>query len=185
MIANQVIELLRKHKVKIENPLTDKEIEVIQDIYGIEFPPDLLDLYLCGLPVGNNFPNWRDTSDANKKTINDKLEWPLEGMLFDIEHNSFWYAQWGDKPSELEEAFSICKDRFKAVPRLVPIYSHRYIPSIPHESGNPIFSVYQTDIIYYGEDLKEYFNVEFDVKQHEEINYDLIKRIEFWSDLVE
>ena len=46
-------------------------------------------------------------------------------------------------------------------PRLIPILSHRYMPDDPPLAGNPVFSVYQTDIIYYGYDLASYFESEF------------------------
>ena len=46
-------------------------------------------------------------------------------------------------------------------PVLIPICSHRYIPAEPFESGNPVFSVHQTDIIYYGADLMDYLQNEF------------------------
>lgn len=44
----------------------------------------------------------------------------------------------------------------KAAPRLIPICSHRYIPEEPHDAGNPVFSVMQSDVIYYGADLANY-----------------------------
>jgi len=67
---------------------------------------------------------------------------------------------------------------------LIPIYSHRYIPSRHCEINNPIFSVHQTDIIYYGENLEEYFKVEFKDKEHKDIDFDSIKHIDFWTDLL-
>jgi hypothetical protein len=39
----------------------------------------------------------------------------------------------------------------------------RYIPAEPNESRNPVFSVHQTDIIHYGNDLADYFQREFQV----------------------
>jgi len=40
----------------------------------------------------------------------------------------------------------------------IPVYSHRYLPSEPKATGNPVLSVHQTDIIYYGNDLASYFS---------------------------
>jgi hypothetical protein len=37
------------------------------------------------------------------------------------------------------------------------------IPDDPHLEGNPVFSVHQTDIIYYGYDLEDYLRHEFDL----------------------
>ena len=53
-------------------------------------------------------------------------------------------------------AFAVAKRAMDAAPKLVPIAGHRFIPEAPHEEGNPVFSVHQTDIIYYGRDLAEY-----------------------------
>ena len=43
----------------------------------------------------------------------------------------------------------------------MPVFGHRMIPDRPHLPGNPVFSVHQTDIIYYGCDLRDYFLHEF------------------------
>lgn len=141
------------------------------------------DFLSSALPLSNNFVNWRDISKENIESIYARIDWPLEGMLFDIEHNVFWYDSWGEKPDNLEEAFNICKEEFKKVPKLIPICSHRYIPSEPNEAGNPIFSVYQTDIIYYGENLASYLEIEFGFKKYEQMDVSSIKDIRFWVDL--
>lgn len=67
---------------------------------------------------------------------------------------------------------------------LVPVYGHRYIPAQPHESGNPVVSVYQTDIIFYGLNLEDWIEHEF---QGGEITRELsrYKRIPFWTELIE
>lgn len=70
----------------------------------------------------------------------------------------------------------------RQAPKLAPLVSHRYIPTEPNEAGNPVFSIYQSDVVYYGADLADYFEHAFgssaDVTKP-------IKRIRFWSDLVE
>ena len=47
------------------------------------------------------------------------------------------------------------------VPMLIPIYSHRFLPGAPSPAGSPVFSVYQTDVIYCGSDLAAYVAAEF------------------------
>ena len=69
-------------------------------------------------------------------------------------------------------------------PKLIPLISHRYLPEEPHEPGNPVFSVYQADVIHYGADLTDYFEREFAGWSHRPWP-DHIKYIRFWSDLVE
>jgi hypothetical protein len=184
MNAKNIISTLKKRGIRCETGLSLEEIKQIELKYKISFPPDYLELLQTVLPVGDQFPNWRDFSESNSSLIRSRLNWPLEGMLFDIEHNVFWHESWGPKPDELEKAKEICIRAYEKVPPLIPVCSHRYIPSFPYEYGNPVFSVYQTDIIYYGENLEEYFKVEFNMKPHMEIDYSGIKHIEFWSDIV-
>jgi hypothetical protein len=66
-------------------------------------------------------------------------------------------------------------------PRLIPIIGHRFIPAEPAQSGNPVFSMFGFDTIYYGADLREYFSNELSG------TYQIgpVRRIPFWSDLVE
>lgn len=67
----------------------------------------------------------------------------------------------------------------------LPIYAHRFIPNSPNELGNPVFSIYQTDIIYYGIDLIDYFSNEFDIEVPKSyITVEQPKVIPFWSELV-
>jgi hypothetical protein len=33
------------------------------------------------------------------------------------------------------------------VPKMVPVYGHRYLPGQPHTFGHPVLSMWQTDII--------------------------------------
>jgi ABC-type glycerol-3-phosphate transport system substrate-binding protein len=89
------------------------------------------------------------------------LDWPFAGIAFDIRHDVFWFDEWGQKPNDIEAAVEIARRHVRAAPTLIPLYSHRYLPSEPLLAGNPVFSVYQTDIIYYGGDLWEYFSNEF------------------------
>jgi hypothetical protein len=53
------------------------------------------------------------------------------------------------------------RQHYPHYPTLIPIYAHRYLPAQPVLAGNPVFSVYQTDIMHYGNDLASYFAHEF------------------------
>ena len=114
--------------------------------------------------------------------IRKRLNWPLEGILFDVEQNVFWPDDWGERPRKTTTALQIARERMQFVPTLIPIYSHRFLPGAPSPAGSPVFSVYQTDVIYYGSDLAAYFAVEF--LRQTDLN-SRMHRIEFWSDLAE
>jgi len=182
---SDIINQLKSKGVEFQEGLTKDEIAVIENSYNIVFPPDLKSFLSFSLPVSKGFINWRDTSEENILHIKSRLVWPLEGMIFDIKHNSFWYDDWGVKPDSIDKAINVCEANYYTLPQLIPIYSHRYIPSEPLEVDNPVFSVYQTDIIYYGENLKSYLEVEFEIKLHKDIDFKKIKKIRFWSDIID
>jgi hypothetical protein len=84
-------------------------------------------------------------------------------MFFDIENKDFWLAEWGPRPKAIQEALQFAERLLAAAPKLIPICGHRMISDDPHLEGNPVFSVHQTDIIYYGHDLEDYLRHEFDL----------------------
>jgi len=105
---------------------------------------------------GSSFYDWR----GDKDVLNDALAWPLEGLLFDVENNSLWPDSWGQKPQEAEVNDTLSR-HVAAAPRLLPVFEHRYLLGDPVKAGNPILSVWQSDIIVYGSDLRQYLILEF------------------------
>jgi len=181
------LEFYKKHLeiagVEFAHGLTESEFERIEQTYGFTFPPDLKEFLAFALPVSRGWPNWRNSPVAD---IEEFLIWPYKGICFDIEPNVFWLKEWGPKPDSLEDALALAKRAVEEAPTLIPIYGHRYIPDRPSLSGNPVFSVYQTDIIYYGSDLENYLKNEFHYYLRTP-RYQLgfqIREIEFWSRLL-
>jgi len=159
------IELLKSRHVVFEDGLSDLEIYQCEQRFEIRFPPDLRAFLQTLLPVGiesdwgrDAFPNWRSNDEAR---LLERLNWPFDGIAFDIENNSFWLDDWGPRPGGLQEALQVARRHVEAAPKLIPVCSHRYLPSEPLIAGNPVFSVHQTDIIFYGCDLWDYFWNEF------------------------
>jgi hypothetical protein len=176
----RLLDDLRERGTVVEDGLTEAETRDAEYRFGFHFPSDLRALLQTGLPVGDRFPDWRDGDEAR---LRSDLGWPLEGMQFDIRHNTFWLAEWGPRPESLEEAFQIAAQAVAVAPRLIPVYGHRYIPAEPARAGNPVFSVYQTDIIVYGNDLLSSFAHEL----HGVANWHTppfdVRPIRFWSAL--
>ena len=183
---NKIKEILIKKGEKLDEGLTDEEFQKIENFYSIKFPISLRTLYKSFLP--HNFYNWRDFSEENVKKIKRYLEWPIEGILFDIQNNNFWKKCFGPKTEDLEENKKIALNYLnnannETVPKLIPIYSHRFVPCYPDTMDIPVISVYQTDIIYYGHNLEDYFKNEFaDIEVNNETSY---KEIPFWSEIIE
>ncbi len=156
-----LIDDLKLKKIKFAKGLTNDEIKKIEQTYDIKFPKSLREMYQIALPISKSFYNWRNFNEANVKKIKDMIKWPLEGVLFDLENNNFWDDNWGEKPLDLLYAKQKCIEEMQKVPKLIPIYGYRYIPIMNEVDEPPIFSVYQTDVIYYGINLENYFRIEF------------------------
>jgi hypothetical protein len=177
--------------VRLTPGMSDAEIDSAEAAYSVAFPPDLRTCLQAAVPVSAydesrpelraKFPNWRDLSNPG---IVLRLSWPWEGIVFDLEHNpERWLPDWGERPKILSERIRVVREKYEAAPRLIPVFSHRYIPAAPHESGNPVFSVYQMDIIHYGSDLEDYLRAEFLASAQAPTQEP--KQIAFWSRLVE
>jgi len=180
-----LIQLLKDKGIQFVKGLTNEELIIIEADFDVRFPPDLEILLCSALPVSKGFIDWRKalSSREYEDEVLECFNWPFEGMLFDIQNNAFWNEHWGEKPDDFEQQKEIAEKNFKKYPKLIPIYSHRYIPSTPHEAGNPIFSVYQMDIIYYGFDLTTYFRNEFHLKLSDSFEIPQTpKHIAFWSE---
>ncbi len=76
-------------------------------------------------------------------------------------HNQVWHDSWSERPAERDAALEVARLHLARVPRMVPVYSHRYLPAGRGTFGHPVLSIWQTDIIYYGTDLIDYVHQEF------------------------
>lgn len=155
---DSLIAKLRIWKVEFAPGLSDTEVVQVEQRYGFTFPPDLRCFLQYALPISERWVNWRDDTEVE---IRERLNWPVEGICWDVEYANFWMDAWGPKPTELSAAVAVVHQQVESAPRLIPIYSHRYLPAEPLQIGNPVFSIYQTDIIHYGYDLAHYLAREF------------------------
>lgn len=154
--------------------LSEAEIAEAEQRFGLQFPPDyrqfLAILHAPDKPmsgalfegsdlVASNSPsfyNWKTDEDE----IRWALSWPIKGILFDVEHNKLWLAEWGQRPDTEQKRASLIKNLAAEATPLIPVFGHRYLVGSPLESGNPVLSMYQADIIAYGQDLRSYLITE-------------------------
>lgn len=172
-----IIAELRDRGIEFDAGLTDAEIASAESRFDFRFPPDLRAFLQAALPRGEGAPNWRSGDEV---VLRDWLDLPRQGILFDIEHNGFWLDEWGPVPGSLGEAFRTASDLIRSAPKLIPIFIHRMMPDDPCSAGNPVFSVHQTDIIYYGFDLADYLRHEFHLDGREPWPAE-IRPIRFWD----
>ncbi|WP_144120455.1 hypothetical protein [Catellatospora sichuanensis] len=173
-------ELLAALPAQVADPLTAAEFAGLASRFGFVFNPDHRALLTAGLPVGERWPDWRD---GDPDQLRDLLAAPVDGVLFDVQENGFWLPAWGDRPSRTAFALAVARRMLAQVPRLVPVYGHRYAPALP-ETDLPVFSVMQTDVIVYGDTLPAYLHHEFDLPHTDPaLGSAPAKQIPFWSDL--
>src|SRR5260370_39742033 len=98
--------ILESAGVKFARGLGKTEIETVHDKYGFIFQPDLREFLADALPVSKGWVDWRN---GDETTIKNLLDWPYDGICFDIEHDNFWLDDWGEKPSSLEDCFKVAK----------------------------------------------------------------------------
>ncbi|MGA5763420.1 hypothetical protein [Nonomuraea bangladeshensis] len=177
---------------EIEPGLSEAEFDRVERDFGFEFADDHRAFLAAGVPVREEpqpgatwehpWPDWRG---GDPDRLRDQLAWPVEGILFDVEHSAFWHGTWGDRPDDLAAALAAARNRLHLVPTLIPVYGHRYLPAGRGTYGHPVLSVYQTDIIFYGTDLADYITTEFSGTDRS-ISEDWIAPplVPFWGDLL-
>ena len=180
MHIEQIKAVLQRAGVAFSPGLSSGEFIAAEAHYGFEFPPDLRNFLAFAMPTGDKFPDWRNPSS---QSLAEAFSWPLEGLWFDVKQNSLWLPEWGPKPADDASAYERLSKLVQAAPRLIPIQGHRYLPARPFESGNPVLSVYQSDIICYGLNLEDYFHNEYSF-HFGRSGYQLSeepKSVDFWS----
>ncbi|MEO0471480.1 MAG: hypothetical protein AAF206_17755 [Bacteroidota bacterium] len=143
--------------------------------------------YQTAVPVSRGFVNWRYAINSveEAKSVKSRLDSPRMGLLFDVKYNALWLEESGEQPESYEAQVEVVNKAFHPYPRLIPIYGHRYMPESPSGHDNPVLSVYQSDIIYYGNNLWDYFANEFSIALPESVYVPQAPReIPFWSHFV-
>ncbi|MEO0479353.1 MAG: SMI1/KNR4 family protein [Planctomycetota bacterium] len=168
-------------RVEFDPGLSDAEVEHVERVHGFRFPPDLRAFLQTAMPTGPGFPDWRASEWPSPAVWMEDVK---DGILFDVQNNSFWLKGWGVRPESEAKAIEVAAKFIDAAPPLVPIYSHRMIPVEPRRAGNPVLSLHQTDVIYYGFDLEDYLRHEFKLVGRREWPAE-IPSVPFWSRLLE
>ncbi|MFE9956978.1 hypothetical protein [Micromonospora sp. NPDC005299] len=163
-------QLARLGLVDIQPGLTDAEFGGIERRFGFEFADDHRAFLAAGLPVWTpghddhpdkaswGWPNWRQLDRPN---MHEQVDWPLAAALDGIQHGE-WPPGWSRRPQDLARRMAKAKRLLADVPRMVPVYAHRYLPAGRGSFGHPVLSIHRlTDTIVYGKDLAHYIDQEF------------------------
>jgi hypothetical protein len=178
--AEICIDLFKRVELPIGPGLSEDELGQIEIEFGFAFDSDHRELLGLATPLSPGWLDWRSTPPAQIRAM---LAWPTEGVLWDAHNNDFWPRAWGRKPKRAEQLNDAVLEHLKGVTTLVPIYSHRFMAAGTSSGSAPVFSVYQTDVIYYGENLPDYVAHELNIQKR--FTTDVHRDIPFWSALAE
>uniref|UniRef100_UPI004049977F hypothetical protein n=1 Tax=Flavobacterium sp. TaxID=239 RepID=UPI004049977F len=99
------------------------------------------------------FYNWL----KDEAEIIERLHWPFKTIYEDvIGHNRVWLKSWGKRPNTELEIKKIYTDWYEKNPSLIPLTSHRFLVSDNNLKYKPVLSIYGSDIIIYGWNLRSY-----------------------------
>jgi len=154
--------------------LTDDEFRGIESEFGFEFADDHRAFLSSALPVGDGWPDWRS---APRRSLQQRLKLPIEGVLFAVEWRDFWGADWGVRPARMKDALRSANYHLARAPQLVPVRANDYLPAGRGASGHPVLSVYQTDVSCCAADLVDYVNPDPSRRP--------ASTVPFWSDLID
>lgn len=178
----KTMDVLKAKGIKFEPGLTTDEIVKIEKLYAIKFPKSLKVFLMEGLPISKGFYNWRNFELNNVEFIKSIIYKPLKDIN-DSAEEVYWCEEWGEEPVSTADKVKSVRERLKKAPTLLPLFSHRYMPETV-DNKPPVISVHGIDIIYYGENLEDYLEVEFGEKEQDEINFERISPIPFWSEIM-
>lgn len=159
------------------------EVENVESQLGFRLPADFKYLLMNMRDDGGVFFPWAKFS---RYEYDETINWILGGIEFDVENNVFWLDdRWGARPEDVRARKEIVRRDFASWPKLVPVCGHRFLAAEPCQPGNPVFSIMQTDVIYYGANLAHYLVHEFiPGEDHAAHTSDLtIRQIDVWAEL--
>lgn len=182
-----IIQKLRLSGHLVLPGITNQDIELVRKFYNINFPLVLKSFYESGIPCtlncGYGFPNWIDFGELNIEHIKSRIDAPMNNLKSSVK-SGFWIDTWGERPIQENKLLEVFDELASHAPKLVPVYSHRYVPITDGVDDPPVISVAGSDIIYYGCTLSDYIDREFFGKKRT-IVIKPINRIPFWSDIID
>jgi hypothetical protein len=152
--------MLPEGRFTVRPGLTGAELDAVEAEFAFAFADDHRALLAAGLPVGRGWPDWRD---GDRDQLREWLARPVEGVLFEVVQDDFWYGGWGPRPADDDAAVTMARAGLVTAPRMVPVHSHRYLPAGRGTSGHPVLSIYRTDVTCAGADLADFLHREFGV----------------------
>ncbi len=160
MSWSSIIADLESHSVCFEAGLTADEVTRIEKILRVRLPVDLRSFLQTALPVSGGFIDWR-----SERLHRSLLETPIEGLLFDVEHNDFWLKDWGARPGDGNKAVKQAAPSVRRAPPLIPIRDDDFLPAARRSERDfnttgPVLELRQSEIRPVASSLSDYLRSE-------------------------
>lgn len=158
-------------------------VSEVEEYFGHKLPEDVIWLASNIRDIDGHILRWTKGVSEIKAFEN----WVFQGIEFDV-RNGKWPKAWGEMPDAMENRLSRLNELSASWPKLIPLTNHRALPVDPPETNNPVFSIMQTDIIYYGCSLSDWFKLDHAGTRSDYVSHhtgEPIRRIPAWSDFAE
>jgi hypothetical protein len=182
--VEEVVERLADAGVRLDRGLTEADVKRIEQKFGFAFGPEHRSLLRTALPLGDTWLNWRHATPVK---IRERLRAPIDAIVAAVHEHDFWPASWGPRPDDAA-AETAARANLAALPVLVPLYGHSYLPAGPIPAGSPVFSVQPSPgrpagVSLHGTDLLNFVDVEFGSAEPPADPAAGAPHLAFWSDL--
>ncbi|MGI8678392.1 MAG: hypothetical protein ACR2LX_06860 [Jatrophihabitans sp.] len=145
--VDALVRWLGSQDCQLEPGLSDEELARAEEHFELIFSPlwravlsRVHPVDIDGSSRRAGYPDWRSRNQLAVRTL---VERPVEGLLFDVADNDFWWTSWGARPADVGSRLRAARTALVTAPRLVPLRGHWYVgPS----DDSPVFSIVQTDL---------------------------------------
>lgn len=144
--------------------LTNREIGELEAVLDCQLPFEVGLMLVMGVPAAEPWHQWDDPV-AQFAASNERL---LAGLSFAVEHEGFWFVDWGTKPDSVGQQLAVVAEVFASLPPLLPVYGDCFVPLTvatgqDNSDGNPILSVHHAQVQVMGDDLAAWMHHAFEV----------------------
>lgn len=205
MSDTQIDQAEEKYSIKF----THEHKEFLKVLHAVDRKEKHEDTDDNGEIIVNEYPFFYNWLEDNEEIIY-RLQYPFEGILYNVKNHAMWLKSWGERPDKEAELTEKLTDIYRQSPRLLPLHSHRFLVSDPSLLYNPVLSIWGADTIIYGWTLKTYLINELkyyldiwktvydeedrqyysDLKDEarkihdKDYQYDPSKKIPFWQEII-
>ncbi len=143
-------------ETKFLNGITDSEIDELEKLFGFVFPNDYRKMLLIFKGFDKSHISI-DPEDEYRVNYDDRFyQYPR-----DLKKSKWLVEEITAFKNEAELALSEEGFNVSEIVGYIPIYGHRALVVFKDKKKSPVISVWGSDIIVYGNNLKEYLRNEF------------------------